>query len=117
MFHLCSVPKCKVKLALRVIKEKMKQLTLSLLSLRLLFRLFRVAGGGLGGGPLGSLGGPDLSRCRLKPLLGGRGDRLLERFLGTENDRDLKYTKSQLKLKTKQTNQSGRPQNMLTNNL
>lgn len=62
---------------------------LSLLSLRLLFRLFRAAGGGLGGGPLGSLGGPDLSRCRLKPLLGGRGDRLLERFLGTENDRDL----------------------------
>jgi len=77
--------------------DKIKQLTFSLLSLRLLFRLFRAAGGGLGGGPRGSAGGPDLSRCLLKPLLGGRGDRLLGRFLGTENDRDLKYMQSQLK--------------------
>lgn len=61
---------------------------LSLLSLRLLFRLFLAAGGGLGGGPLGSLGGPDRSRCLRNPLLGGTGDRLFGRFLGTENDLD-----------------------------
>lgn len=70
--------------------NKIQQLTLSLLSLRLLFRLFRAAGGGLGGGPRGSLGGPDLSRCLLKLPFGGRGDRVFGRFLGTENDRDLK---------------------------
>jgi hypothetical protein len=70
-------------------QDQIKQLTLSLLPLRLLFRLFRVVGGGLGGGPRGSLGSPDLSRCLLKLLFGGIGDRLLGRFLGTENDRDL----------------------------
>ena len=70
-------------------QDQIKQLTLSLLPLRLLFRLFRAAGGGLGGGPRGSLGGPDLSRCLFKLPFGGRGDRLLGRFLGTENDRDL----------------------------
>ena len=70
-------------------QDQIQQLTLSLLPLRLLFKLFRVAGGGLGGGPRGSLGGPDLSRCLLKLPFGGRGDRLLGRFLGTENDRDL----------------------------
>ena len=63
---------------------------MSLLDLCLLFTLFLAAGGGLGGGPLGSLGGPDLSRCLRKLLLGGTGDeRLVGRFLGTENDLDL----------------------------
>lgn len=70
-------------------QDQIKQLTLSLLPLRLLFRLFRAAGGGLGGGPRGSLGGPDLSRCLLKLPFGGSGDLLLGRFLGTEKDRDL----------------------------
>jgi hypothetical protein len=85
---------------------KIKQLTLSLLPLRLDFMLFRVVGGGFGGGPRGSLGGPDLSRCLLELLFGGRGDRLLGRFLGTENDLDLKHRQSELKLRTEQNNQA-----------
>lgn len=48
------------------------------------FKVLRTIGGGLGGGPRGSIGGPDLSRPR---RLGG-GDRA-GRFRGTENERDL----------------------------
>jgi hypothetical protein len=78
-----------------------QQLTLSLLPLRLVFRLFRVVGGGFGGGPRGSLGSPDLSRCFLKLLFAGSGDRLLGRFRGTENDLDLRKKKKAIRGKTK----------------